>query len=105
MNASDAKIVLKLLKAIQDDWALTDENDADAHMVLVNADRDKRNDLKPLKTLVSQLEAEGLIKLDLKKSDPRGAKREFLDFFGEKESIPFVYFYEVTAKGRKFIAK
>ena len=105
MKASDAKIILKLLKAIEDDWALTDQNDADAHMVLVNADRDERDDLKPLKVLVLQLEAEGLIKLDLKKSDSRGAKREFLDFFGEKEAIPFVYFYKITPKGRRFLAK
>ena len=96
---------LSLLKAIQDGWALADQDDADAHMVLVNADRDERDDLKPLKSLVFQLEAEGLIKLDLKKSDSKGAKRKFLDFFGEKESIPFVYFYEVTTKGRKFTAK
>ena len=105
MKDRDTKIVLKLLKAIHDDWALTDQNDADAHMILVNEDRDERKDLKPPKALVLQLEAEGLIELDLRRSDSRGAKREFLDFFGEKQPVALVYCYKLTAQGRKFMAK
>src|SRR5262245_12937641 len=105
MKDRDTEIALQLFEAIKGDWALTDENDADTHMVLVNMDRDKREDLKPPKTLVPQLEAEGFIEMDIERSDSKGSQREFLDFLGERTPIPFVYLYKITEKGRKFIAE
>src|SRR5215467_1518943 len=105
MKDRDTEIALQLFEAIEGDWALTDENDADTHMVLVDMDRDKREDLKPSKMLVSQLEAEGFIELDIARSDSRGSQREFLDFLGKRTPIPLVYLYKITEKGMQFIAE
>jgi hypothetical protein len=103
IKGTDRKRVLKLLQAIQDDWALTDQSDAHAHMVLVNESRGERKDFKPPKALVLQLEIEGLIKLDIKRSKSKEAEREFLEFFGEKQPVALVYCYKLTAEGKKFL--
>ena len=105
MKARDTEVALQLFEAIKGDWALTDENDTDSFMVLVNMDRDKREDLKPPKTLISQLEAEGFIEMDIERSNSRGSQREVLDFLGESTPIPLVYLYKITEKGMKFIAE
>lgn len=105
MDDKDTDLILQLFQAIDDDWAICDDNDEDQHMVLVNEDRDERDDLTPSKLLIAQMEDEGLIELDTERSDPKGAKREFMDFLDKKMPVPFVYLYKVTDKGRKLIAE
>lgn len=100
MNESE-KIVL-LIDAIKNNWAVCDDRDEDSFMVLVNADRDEREDFKPSKELVAKLENEGLVELDESRSDLKGQERSFNDFFGKITPIPFVYMYKITKKGHEF---
>jgi len=95
----------KLFKAIEKDWVICDDNDEDDFMVLVNEDRDLHKNLKPPKTLINALEIEDYIKLDLEQSDEKGKPREFMDWFDGPKAIPFVYFYNLTSKGKLLLSK
>ena len=105
MSSENDDQIAALLEAVAADWALCDEKDEDDFMVLVNADRDAHESLKPLKSLVNGLEADGYIRLDAGRSDPKDRRREYLDFLDEKVPVAFVYFYEVTDKGEKWLAE
>ena len=61
MGDEHTDLTLQLFQAIDDDWASCDDNDEDKHIMLVNEDRDERDDLKPSKTLIATIENEGLI--------------------------------------------
>ncbi len=104
MINENKNLIKELLNAIESDWAICDEKDKDEHMVLVNEDRDEHPTLKPLKSLVQQIEKEEYILFDEKKSDAKDKEREYMDFLDKKIPVPFVYFYEVTDKGKKFNA-
>ena len=104
MNDSDIHLAILLIEAIDNDWAVCDDNDEDDFMVLINEDREELEELKPLKKLVSVMEEEGLILLDNERSDSRDAKREFDDYFDEIVPIPFVFMYNITKEGRTFYA-
>ena len=56
---TESEEIILLLEAIIEDWAVCDDSDEDDCMVLVNADRDEREDFKPSKELVSKVEALG----------------------------------------------
>ena len=100
---SNSEIIPALLNALTDDWSLCDDDDKDSFMVLINEDREAHPDVKPDKILVSALENEGFISIDKNRSDAKGQKRKFMNFFDEPVPIPFVYFYKVTAKGKSLV--
>jgi hypothetical protein len=56
--------------------------------------------LKPLKVLIKELETQGFIQFDETRSDPKGKKREYMEFLDETIPVRFVYFYEITSKGK-----
>jgi hypothetical protein len=66
-------------------------------MTLVDNNRMIREDLKPLKTFVKEMEQKGLIV-----TDDYYEEREYMDIFGEQKPVPFVYIYRVTKKGDAF---
>lgn len=105
MDPQDDALVLRVLQAIEGDWAFTDQSDDDCHLILVSESRAERNDLKPSKALVRMLEDERLIELDHERSSSRSSKREFLEFFGKRIPVPFVHLYRITDEGRRFIAE
>ncbi|MFK8012696.1 MAG: hypothetical protein AB8B80_11680 [Marinicellaceae bacterium] len=104
MNNQDIKATLKLIEAIDNDWAVCDDSDEDDCMVLVNENRDEMKSFRPSKSLVKSLEDEGLIELDSGRSDRKGAERKFDQFLDETYPIPFVFMYRITVKGREFYA-
>lgn len=105
MIPENRNLVVELLEAIEADWALCDEKDEDQHMILVNEDRDEHQSLRPQKSLVRELEAEGYLQFDESKSDPKNKRREYMEFLDETIPVRFVYFYTVTDKGRELHAK
>jgi hypothetical protein len=100
MNSADLQIVLEILSALDDGWALVDDADELNYMLLVNEDRDERDDLKPLKSLVSKMEDEGLIE-----DNDKPTKRRYMEIFGRVKPIPSVYMYIVTQKGKELQSK
>ncbi|WP_041598567.1 hypothetical protein [Hahella chejuensis] len=97
------KIIVNLLRAIDKDWAVCDDSDEDDFMVLVNESRDVHKRLRPPKELVTELEEKGFIKIDEKRSSPKGSNREYWEIMGEKRPVPIVYMYTVTPKGRNLL--
>lgn len=100
MENEKLKTMLEVIASINNDWALCDDNDDDEFMTLVDSNRMIREDLKPPKILVQEMEQEGLIVTD----DEYG-EREYMDIFGEQKPIPFVYLYIVTNKGNELYKK
>ena len=105
MIRENSNLIVELFDAIEADWALCDEKDDDEHMVLVNENSDEHQTLKPPKSLVSELEKEGYIRLDEEKSDTKEMKREYMNFLEETIPVAFLYFYEITKKGKELYAE
>lgn len=103
MKKEEINMIIKIFKAIEDDWAICDDSDKDEHMVLVNEDREIKDDLKPPKNMIYNLEEEGLIELNKELSDKKGSVREYMESLkGGEIPIPFVFFYKITDKGKSF---
>lgn len=93
----------ELLQAIDDDWAVCDDNDAHEHMTLVNLDRDQHPTLLPPKSLFDELESAGLLMFDSSRSTAKGAPRDYIEFLDEQIPEPFVYFYILTDLAREYL--
>ncbi len=100
MNKNEISICLEIINAIDNDWALTDDCDKHEHMFLVDSNRTKREDLKPMKSLIKKMEKEGLIK-----TEDVYEEREYMKLLGKSYAVPFVYMYKVTEKGLGFKKK
>lgn len=103
MIQENKNVIAELLQAIETGWSLCDEKDTDDFMVLVNESRTEHPSLKPLKSLVKELEMQGYLSFDEVKSDPKNKSREFMDFLGDKIPIQLVYFFTVTSKGKDLL--
>lgn len=97
MNKEEVKIAKKTIKALLDDWMLSDENDDYDYFVLVDNNR-IINDLKVKRSIIDQMTKEGLIH-----SEDQFDKREYMVLLGEKHPIPFIYYFNVTEKGHNFL--
>jgi hypothetical protein len=101
MNDKDNEA--RVIEAIDHDWAFTDQADCPEVYVLVSEDRTENEHFRPSKSLVMRMEEDGLIEFCSKRSDERGKEREYMDFLEEKIPIHFVYFFNVTKRGRERI--
>jgi hypothetical protein len=93
----------ELLEAIDNDWAICDDNDDHDYMTLVNEDREEHPALRSPKSHFADLEAQRLVIFDEELSHPKNASREYMDFLGERVPEPFVYFYTLTDRGRDYL--
>jgi len=104
MSEIDKSLLAQVIEAIDDDWAFTDKDDDDPYFVLVSESRSEHQSFRPGKKEIQHFETEGLIEFCRKRSDPRTKEREYMDFLDEKLTVPFVYFYTVTERGRRLAA-
>jgi hypothetical protein len=98
-------LILRVLEAIEADRAFIDLDDSDKHLVLFRQNQQRRDDLKPEKRQVLQLETVGLIALDTERSNSRNTRRGYIEFLGMRLPVPFAYFYTITYTGLEFLAK
>ncbi len=101
MREVDRSLLAQVAKAIDDDWAFTDKDDDEPYFVLVSESRTEHESFRPDKKAIQLFEAEGLIEFCHMRSDPKTKEREYMEFLDETLTVPFVYFYAVTDKGRK----
>ena len=100
MREIDGSLLAQVVEAIDDDWAFTDTDDDEPYFVLVSESRTEHETFRPDKKAIQLFETEGLIEFCHKRSDPKTKEREYMDFLDETITVPFVYFYTVTDKGR-----
>ncbi len=88
---------IKVLKSIEKDLVFSDKKDEDDFYYLVDENR-SIDDFKPKKTLISEMEKEGLIEAIEKET-----KRKYYKVGKEKKPFSLISIYEITDKGYEFL--
>ncbi len=95
---SELRMLFDLIEA---GWALTDDDDDDGFLKLVDEGRNTHPVIQPRKELIHHLVNRGLIEFQ-ETSQQFGLEREWSGSGDYEYPVPFVYFFDVTAQGKRW---
>ena len=91
---------LRVFAAINQGYVFSDEKDEDDFMVLVDENREIDESFKLSKSLIADMETQGLIEAIEKET-----KREYFKFKGKKMPFSLISIYRMTDKAQAMIAQ
>jgi hypothetical protein len=111
MKELDREEIIAVLKVLNDDWAIVDDNEEDDFVVFVNESRETMEDFQPKKLFIKQLEQLGYIK---DSEQVFGSVTRELHAYNQKYATetewttvtypcPIVYLFNITEKGKSLL--
>jgi hypothetical protein len=103
--------VRKMLQALQEDWMLVDDFPEKGFLVLVNMDREVMKNFYPKRSLIQEMETQGLIKNYENEygQQPRTYSYQVTHADGSIKRVvkqnPHVYYYRLTRKGNELLMR
>ncbi|QHG10812.1 hypothetical protein GSF12_12550 (plasmid) [Moraxella osloensis] len=92
--------LIDFLNFINQGYVVSDEQDEDNFVVLVDENREILSDFKPSKDFIKEIEKSEFVTIVDKEK-----KREYFNSRGKRKPMPLITIYKLTSKGMDLLGK